>query len=324
LNLDLVAAEGAILDEILAATFDIWHEGLSRRAYARYYSAQRATPWGRAHLRRWALVDGAMVLSSAKLYQFSAVLDGRPIRVIGLGAVFTPPAHRGHGYARMLIDRLLQRATAAGVDMALLFSEIDPDYYHRLGFVVVPRSNLLLRVVESDRRGAPATLVRAGEERDLDAVVDMGRARASRYRLYLDRDRDVVHFALAKKRLLAGQGPAGEREVHFFVAEEGASAAAYVVITARGGAWTIEEAGDRDPSGARLGAILQTLIARDPAERRPSIGGWLPSDFCPPQVRIADRRAARDVMMVRPLTARGTPSAALVETDALFWNADTF
>jgi hypothetical protein len=29
----------------------------------------------------------------------------------------------------------------------------------------------------------------------------------------------------------------------------------------------IEECGDRDPSGARVGAILQALIAREPAKR---------------------------------------------------------
>ena len=31
--------------------------------------------------------------------------------------------------------------------------------------------------------------------------------------------------------------------------------AAYVVISAHGNEWTLEEAGDRDPSGARVGAI---------------------------------------------------------------------
>ena len=33
----------------------------------------------------------------------------------------------------------------------------------------------------------------------------------------------------------------------------------------------IEEAGDRDPSGARLGAMLQVMLARYPSERLPEI-----------------------------------------------------
>jgi len=321
---ELVPAEGPILDEILTATFDVWHEGLSRRAYDRYYTAQLATPWGRSALRRWALVDAGAVLASAKVYQFSGVLDGQSIRIAGLGAVFTQPAHRGRGYARMLVDRILERAAADGADLALLFSEIGPDYYARLEFSVIPRSDLTLTVVESDRRGAPATLVRAGEDRDVNDLVAMGHVRSAPYRLHLHRDRDLVKFAIAKKRLLAGLGPPGARQAQFYIAEEGASAVAYVLISARASTWTIEEAGDRDPSGARLGAILQALIARDPAERRPAIGGWLPGDFSPPQVHIVERRASAETMMIRPLTARGALAAALSEHEVLFWNGDVF
>jgi predicted N-acetyltransferase YhbS len=324
LRFDLVPTEGPILDEILTATFDVWHEGLTRRAYDRYYAAQLATPWGRSALRRWALVAGGEVLASAKVYHFSGVLDGHSIRIVGLGAVFTQPAHRGRGYARILVDRILDRASADGGDLALLFSEIGPDYYSRLEFSVIPRSDLRLKVVESDRRGAPATLVRAGEERDVNDLVAMGHARSAPYRLHLHRDRELVKFAIAKKRLLAGLGAPGAREAQFFIAEEGASAVAYVLISARASTWTIEEAGDRDPSGARLGAILQALIARDPAERRPAIGGWLPGDFSPPQVHIVERRPSAETMMIRPLTAKGTPASALTEADVLYWKGDVF
>ena len=122
------------------------------------------------------------------------------------------------------------------------------------------------------------TMVRGGDDRDLKDIVTMGVARAEPYRFHLSRDRDLVHFAIARKRLLAGLGAPGARALQFFIAEEGASAVAYVVISVQGNAWTIEEAGDRDPGGARLGAILQALIAREPAEKRPSITAGCPPD----------------------------------------------
>jgi hypothetical protein len=152
----------------------------------------------------------------------------------------------------------------------------------------------------------------------------MGRARAPAYAFHLERDRDLVQYAIVKKRLLAGLGAAGMREVQFFVCEEGQAAVAYVVICARGGVWTIEEAGDRDPAGARLGAILQVLIARDPAERRPTVRAWLPPRFCPPQVRIAAQAPSGQVMMMRPLTANGEAATLLKEEDVLYWHADVF
>ena len=166
------------------------------------------------------------------------------------------------------------------------------------------------------------TLVRAGEDRDLADIVTMGRARAERYRFRLERDRDFVHFAIVRKRLLAGLSPAGAREVQFFVAEEGGSAVAYVVITVRGGAWVLEECGDRDPSGARVGAILQALIARDSSAPRPAVTAWLPADFRPPQIEIVGERPSSDIMMMRSL---GQPLPKISNPgDLLYWRGDMF
>jgi predicted N-acetyltransferase YhbS len=320
----LVPAEGAILDRILDATYEIWHQGLSRPAYGRLYAAQIATAWGRRHLRRLALVDGGEVLASAKVFTFDATLDGVPIRVVGLGAVFTQPAHRSRGAARDLIERLLENAVADGADLALLFSEIGPEYYARLGFEPIATTVKQLDVFQSEPHGAPATMVRGGEERDLADIAAMDAARAAGYRFHLNRDRDLVYFSIARKRLPAGLGPPGAGEVHFFIAEEGASAAAYVVIAAQGRQWTIDSAGDRDPSGARVGAILQVLIARDPAEARPTISGSLPAAFLPPQVTVVSEQPSEELMMVRPLSAAGEAARGLRQDDLLFWRGDLF
>jgi GNAT superfamily N-acetyltransferase len=324
----LALAEGAVLRTILAGTHTIWSEGLTPEAYARYWTAQLATPWGRRGLRRYALVDGDSVCASAKLYTFDAMLDGKPIRIAGLGAVFTQPDHRGRGVARELIEGLLEQATADGADLALLFSEIGAEYYARLGFTPIPTNLHTLRVTESDRHGAPATLVRSGDDRDLEAIAAIGATRVPAYRFHLTRDRDLIHYAIAKKRVLAGLGPVGARQVEFFVAEEGATAVAYVVLTVKrdGSAseWTLEEFGDRDPSGARVGAILQSLIARDPAEARLPLRTWLPNRFCPPQVQIAEVHLSADVMMVRALTDRAKTATALSGDTVLYWHSDHF
>jgi predicted N-acetyltransferase YhbS len=324
---ELIAAEGPLLDRILDATHEIWHEGLNRAAYGKYYAAQLATPWGRQHLRRLALVEGREVLASAKLYQFDAILDGRSLRVAGIGAVFTQPPHRGRGAATALMARLLESARTAGADVALLFSEIDARFYARLGFEAIATCDLRVRVAASDHGGAPAMPVRAGEERDLPDVVTMDAARGAGVRWRLVRDRPLVHYAIAKKRLLAGLGPPGARELQFFVAEEGGSAAAYVVISVRGGVapqWIIESCGDRDPTGARVGAILQLLIARDPVAVAPSITAWLPSGFRPPQMTIVERTPSRDVMMMKPLSEAARAEPPLAGADLFYWIADTF
>jgi predicted N-acetyltransferase YhbS len=317
----LVLAEGPFLDLILDHTFPIWSEGLTREAYGRWNAAQLRTAWGRDHLHRFALVDeqGAL-LASAKRYRLDARLDGRDVRVSGIGAVFTPTELRGRGHASRLIERLLEQERGEGAAMAALFSEIGEEYYRRLGFAPVPMDEVDVEVVE--KAGAPAMLVRAGDERDLPAVAAMHDIRSAPARFALRRDPAQIAYALAKKRLQAGLGAPGVRQTEFFVVEEGASAVAYVVVTVSPGGWTLEEAGDRDPAAARLGGMLQVLLAREPSQRRPLIRAWWPEAMAvPPQVRLTRRVPARDIFMVRPLADVKVPSRA---EEVFYWRSDYF
>src|SRR6185503_12141599 len=108
-----------------------------------------------------------------------------------------------------------------------------------------------------------------------------------------------------------------------FIAEEGITAAAYVVISVAGGAWTLEECGDRDSSGARVGALLQALIAREPAEHRPVVRGWLPPGFLPPQLAIVTAAPSPANVMRRPLSDTAT-AADLSVDEVLYWRSDVF
>ena len=94
-------------------------------------------------------------------------------------------------------------------------------------------------------------------------------------------------------------------------------------ISVVGREWTIEECGDRDGSGARVGALLQALIAREPIERRPSIRGWLPHGFVPPQVQIVSATPSTASMMVRFLGSRRAQTQ-LSGDEVLYWRADIF
>ena len=318
----LVIADAALRERILDDTWVIWSEGLSRESYGRWNEAQLRTPWGRTHLHRVALVDAAgNLLASAKRYRCDVRLDGLHGWMCGIGAVFTPPDRRGHGHASHLLERLLARERADGALMATLFSEIGTAFYERLGFTAIPLDEVTIDVTRKD--GAPAMLVRAGEERDLPAVAALHDTRSASTRFALRRDPALVYYALSKKRLLAGLGPSGLRQIEFFVAEEGASAVAYVVLHVNANGWTLEEAGDRDPAGARLGAMLQALVAREPQHATPLIRAWWPRGFAvPPQLALRDRINARDVFMVRPL-ADGIAMPRTAD-DVFYWRSDFF
>lgn len=317
----VVPAEGVLLEQILDLTHPIWSEGLSRPAYGQWNAAQMKTVWGRQHLQRLALVDddGAL-LSTAKRYRFDVRVDGREGWMCGIGAVFTPEDRRGRGYAARLIERIVHDARHEGALFAGLFSEIGAAYYERLGFRHVPLDEVTVAVQR--KGGAPAMLVRGGAERDLTDIAAMHAVRTAGLRLALRRSPALVAYALARKRLLAGLGPAGLRQVEFFVAEEGASAVAYVVLSVNAHGWTLQEAGDRDPAGARLGGMLQVLVAREPSQRTPLIRAWWPRSFpVPPQIELSHRSNATDLFMVRPLADVVLPTRA---DDVFYWRSDHF
>jgi GNAT superfamily N-acetyltransferase len=323
MSFQVVPATGAVLEQILNDTHPLWGDGLPRVNYAKAWAAQLKTAWGQQHLDRVALVDGPHVLSSAKRYDFSMRFDGRIRRVLGIGAVFTSPAHRGRGHARELITRMLDTAVTEGQEFAMLFSEIAPAFYERLDFVPVPLLESTL-VVDQKRGGAPAMLVRSGDDRDIPSICEMSAARTSNARLAMERSEDLIRFQITRKRLQSGLAPSGHRNNEFLVVEEGSQAVAYLVMTEHDGRWMIEECGDRDPSGARLGAMLQVMLARYPSERLPEIKTWWPQSLLPQQLKVVAATSTQEVLMIRPLRDRILPLPPLAAREVVFWHSDYF
>ena len=320
--LRLESASDAALDQILRDTYPVWGGGLTFEAYGKFQAAERRTAWGQAHIERMALFDGPRLLTSAKRYDLSARIDGRIRRVLGLGALFTQKELRGRGAASTMVAHLVDAANTEGYEFVLLFSDIGPALYERLEFVPIPLDSTTLRVLT--KNGAPAMLVRAGDDKDLAHVTDLSLTRASKARFALARSEDFIRHAISKRRLLAGLGPAGLRQVEFLVAEEGHQAVAYMLCSVHHGEWTIEEAGDRDPSGARLGAMLQVMLAREPSLEPPRISGYWPHDLRPPQLEVASLKPTSEVMMIRPLRDRTLPMPPICASDIAYWHGDLF
>jgi predicted N-acetyltransferase YhbS len=299
----VVLADGPLIERVLDDTFPVWHEGLSREAYSKWSRGQLRTPWGREHLQRFALLDDAGAhVASLKRYRHPVRVDGRDGWMCGIGAVLTVPVHRGKGHASRLVQHVIDQSRQEGALLAGLFSEIGATFYERLGFSPVALDEVTVRVTR--RKGAPMTLVRFGDDRDLPAIAALHAVRSADARFALRRDTPLVHYALAKKRLFAGLSTPGTRQLEFFVAEEGVSAVAYVVLSQNQNGWTLEEAGDRDPAGARLGAMFEVLLAREPSLGDPIIPAGWPRGFpVPPQLTLSNRSAPKDIFMVCPLAS---------------------
>jgi hypothetical protein len=319
----LEPAEGAILQRIVATLPPVGLRGLSREAFAKYDAAQAKTVWALGHRRRFALMQGGELLASAERYDLTGRLDRQLVTICGIAAVHDSGADGHSSFENAVVEQLVADATRNGADLALLCRAATAPSPPPDGFEVVPTTDVELTVNESPRHGAPMTLVRSGQDRDLDAIAAMGHARADRFRFHIDRSVDLIKHAITRKRLLAGLGAPGIRQIEFVIAEEGTTAAAYIVMTVVEGTWMIEECGDRDRSGARIGALLQALIAREPVESRPVIRGWLPPGFLPPQVTIASSSASPPLLFARALSSR-LQGLHLTASEVMYWRSDLF
>lgn len=90
-------------------------------------------------------VDGNL-LSSLKRYSIEIKFQDQLFKTIGLGAIFTSKIARGQGLAKILIEKVLAEEKDRGTALALLYSDIDPNYYKKFGFIDFPAYDISVSV----------------------------------------------------------------------------------------------------------------------------------------------------------------------------------
>jgi len=325
-------AERATIEAVLRRSHAIWNEGLSPDDYIQFNLQQKETAWGRERYRFLVAGEGEAVVSALKLYSFPGEIDGRAIRLAGIGAVFTPGEHRGRGHARALVEAALASARSLGHDAALLMSEIGGEYYQRLGFVALPaREAGCLPFLPVPWPGEPAWLAGGDPEAhvaglrpflpdDLDALVAIhdDATRGQRFRLL--RDRPAWEQSLFKADLLHRLKRGGGDRI--WVVERRGTIAAYVVLREVPGALQWREHGARFGSEEILVDLFwcALLHARRLGVNR--LDAWqLPAVVTTRRLYPAAQRPMRDpVIMLRALgTGPALPVFAAAEECRLSW-----
>jgi GNAT superfamily N-acetyltransferase len=146
--------------DVLPHSAAMWAGDRDFADYAAEFGAVSASGFGRRRFRTLGLsLDGELV-TSCKRYQRELRCGERTFRAAGIGAVFTPEAQRGRGYATAFLGALLDAERANGTDLVYLFSDIHPAFYERLGFVQLPSRAIALRADSLPHARIPArTLV---------------------------------------------------------------------------------------------------------------------------------------------------------------------
>jgi hypothetical protein len=85
---------------------------------------------------RWILKKGGRFTAHAGVFPFTSCVEGRRMRVAGIGGVATDPSDRGQGYMRTLLDFVDKRVRSEGYALSILWG--DRWRYNQFGYECAP------------------------------------------------------------------------------------------------------------------------------------------------------------------------------------------
>ncbi|HEY2894015.1 MAG TPA: GNAT family N-acetyltransferase, partial [Pirellulales bacterium] len=131
-ELAIHVASHAELEHAHQNVFDLWSKGMPLAEHVAYRlnspSHRRAT---------WFVgtLDDRVVVSLGR-YPLHFRLRDEVVSGVAIGSVYTVREFRGRGFAGQLLDWVDENSREAGAALSILYSDIDPAYYARRGYIL--------------------------------------------------------------------------------------------------------------------------------------------------------------------------------------------
>lgn len=281
-----------LVREAARHTHALWGDGRTLPDHVAYTLEQLRR--GEPELLRYVgLVDDAgHLVASIKRYAVALGAGGSTLRAVGIGAVFTDPARRKAGAATALLRAVLEEADDHGYDAALLWSDIDPAFYARLGFVALPALDAEVTTADLPRDGALP--LRDATDEDVDALLALFAREHRDHALHAVRTRALFRYFRWRNEVRAQVSPAsGEPRAYVLTARALRDPSALFVLE-----WAAPDARPDE-----VAATLRALADERGAHR--IIGpAWRRREGIP--ARIRPRSGA--IPMVAPVGRRALPA----------------
>lgn len=308
-----------------------WNQGRNRAQYFDFLRRLMETPWGKKHWRVPALVDeSGRAAAAMSLYDVFLRLEGKKLRLGGVGSFTVAPELRKRGLGRRLMDEVHAWLSAEGYDGAVLFSAIGPGYYARMGYEHLPTQSLEADVGRHwtpERVSSTPPALRDFRREDLSAVMSLYNMAASAQRMALLRDEEYWDIELLREGLSRERFCAYPHPRPFLVGEREGRIASYMrsARSLKDGALVVLEyafeAGAKEDVAAMLALVRESLGPEAPAVLR----GLLPSRFanlCPSRsLKWSEDRDS--IMMIKSFGGFRVPVEAPPD-ERFVWSPDWF
>ena len=263
----------------------------------------------------WVLTtEDDEVAASLGTYDLTFRYRGETHDGIGIGAVHTDPDHRNRGFATELCERVHHEAADAGRAFALLFSDIEPDFYRRLDYEVTSDRRFdtdALRALAED--GARAGLHPIDPADQLDELIVWYDEAHDDAGLALDRDRDYWESTIEERpdhRFFGVSSPGGRESGYVRVDDDGETLEVLELV--------LPDA-DVETSTACYRALADLALARSWRRIRQA--------FAPPPGVLShfdDNRRDDRITMLCPLDDDLTLDESWLRDNARIWQGDRF
>jgi len=232
----------------------LWGGGLPVDRFQAFQHRLADAPEAKDRYRLLGWFPEERLTSAMKAYQLRAAFAGKKLRILGIGAVFTPPELRRRGYAAAMLRAVMRESASAGVHAAVLFSDIGVRYYERLGFRVLESRECAVDADDLPRAVGSVRYARDGDEQKMTRL--FAAARSERRPFALDRDGWTLRFQLRRLRELARARRMNEPEWGVVAEGRFGEGAAMVrfgrdAVDVLEAAWSSEDARDRLLGGLR-------------------------------------------------------------------------
>ena len=296
----LVSLDTDGFHEVCRQTHPLWHQGLGFDAYVG--RLEDAFDRMAGEMRYVGLrSDNGSVAASARLLELRLRLDAELVPTCGIAAVFVAEEMRGQGWGTHLIRTILADAAGRGQQLALLFSDIGPAYYERLGFRACSARDWHALAEALPASGAFATREAAPGDR---ALLDV-------FNGYADRQKICPHRTAAwwsYFRWWRGARP------DLVLLDDGHEVG-YVTVRTDADHLHVFEWVAPDVEPGRVWATLRREAIRVGRHR---LGGWLQPGRSEPWMQVTDRLEAI------PMLASTSAEGFVIAAPAVFEELDHF
>ncbi len=272
---------------------DVWGRGLDVQEHVRRRLASPKHQYARCYV---GCLEGKVV-TACSAYPTQLCVDGRIEPACALGSVHTLAEFRGRGFAPRLLGYVEAQELALGSTASLLYSDIAPSYYERLGYLLCscPEGWADAGSVRAD---ASFSLTPFDRIEQAAAMAELYEQSHAQFPLWIARSPSYWNYLLAQNAA-SGPGPGDE---FFFIGDARGRRVGYLHVCIAGGVLKIRDIALDAPPAEGYPGLLAAAAALAQLRGAARLGGWLPEGAAPDAFRFSER--IQELTMIKPLVPR--------------------